>query len=125
MIRGACLCGAVRLRIEGPLPDPWACHCGQCRKQTGHHLASIEVPRACVAFEGLDAIGRYRASERAERGFCQTCGSTLYWRLDGCETIWIAMGLLDDIEGLHLTRHVHLADKGDYYDIPQTLGVGA
>jgi len=75
-----------------------------------------------VAFKGLDAVGRYHASKRAERGFCRTCGSSLYWRLEGAETIWIAMGLFDEISGLHLTRHVHLADKGDYYDLPEAAG---
>lgn len=124
MTRGACLCGAVRVRIDADLPDPWACHCGQCRKQTGHHLASVEVPRARVKFAGGDAAGRFRASDRAERGFCRTCGSTLYWRLEGAETIWIAMGLLGDTEGLRLTRHVHVADKGDYYEVADPKGAG-
>jgi hypothetical protein len=32
---GSCLCGAVAFEITGPLRSVIACHCHQCRKQTG------------------------------------------------------------------------------------------
>jgi hypothetical protein len=43
MHTGSCLCGAVKFTVEGELAGPDACHCGQCRKTSGHYWASTEV----------------------------------------------------------------------------------
>ena len=40
---GACLCGAVAFEITGPLRPVIACHCHQCRKQTGTYMSSTAV----------------------------------------------------------------------------------
>ena len=36
---GSCLCGAVAFEITGPLRPVIACHCHQCRKQTGTYMS--------------------------------------------------------------------------------------
>ena len=48
---GGCLCGGVRYRATGPLRPVIACHCGQCRKTSGHHAAMTSVPLARFALE--------------------------------------------------------------------------
>ena len=46
MHKGSCLCGAVRIVVEGELPQPHGLPTGvACRKQTGHYEASIDIPR--------------------------------------------------------------------------------
>jgi hypothetical protein len=40
---GSCLCGAVAFEITGPLRPVIACHCHQCRKQTGTYMSSTAV----------------------------------------------------------------------------------
>jgi hypothetical protein len=40
---GSCLCGAVAFEITGPLRSVIACHCHQCRKQTGTYMSSTAV----------------------------------------------------------------------------------
>jgi hypothetical protein len=45
MPKGSCLCGAVSFEVTGTLAPPDACHCSQCRKQSGHYLASTNVAR--------------------------------------------------------------------------------
>ena len=37
---GSCLCGAVAFEITGQLRPVIACHCHQCRKQTGTYMSS-------------------------------------------------------------------------------------
>ena len=37
---GSCLCGSVRYQVNGPVTDVTACHCSQCRRQSGHYWAS-------------------------------------------------------------------------------------
>lgn len=121
MYKGSCLCGAVRFEVTGTLPAPTACHCTQCRKHSGHHEASVDVPRSAVTIFGSDNITWYRSSEKARRGFCATCGSSLFW--DPLQRDWtgIAMGAFDGPTGTKLAKHIFVADKGDYYDIADGL----
>jgi len=125
MLTGSCLCGAVTFSVEGPMPGPSVCHCGQCRKQSGHIWASSFVPRAAVCTTG--PVRWFRSSELAERGFCPTCGSFLFWRRDDEDTISFSMGAIDGPSGLRVKKHIFTAFKGDYYRIedglPQDPGV--
>jgi len=121
MPTGSCLCGAVSFEVEGELPPPDACHCSQCRKQSGHFWASTDVPRASVTIEGAENIGWFQSSERVRRGFCSTCGSALFWDPVGREKIAIAMGAFEAPTGTRLAHHIFVADKGDYYDIADGL----
>ncbi len=59
---GACLCGSVRFKTHGALREVVACHCSQCRKQTGFYYAATNVPLDNITIEGEDAITWYRAS---------------------------------------------------------------
>ena len=114
---GGCLCGAVRFAVRGPLSPAVACHCGQCRKQTGHFMVATRADREALSFERQDGLAWYRASDAAERGFCKTCGSTLFWSPDDAGYVAIAMGALDPPTGLKIARHIFAGDKSDYYDI--------
>lgn len=121
MHRGSCLCGAVRFEVAGPLPPPNACHCSQCRKQSGHFWASTDVPRAAVTIAGAERLTWFRSSAKVRRGFCSTCGSALFWDPIEQDTIAVAMGALDAPTGARLARHIFVADKGDYYDLTDGL----
>ncbi len=120
---GSCLCGGVRYRVTRQLSDVVGCHCGQCRKQTGHYLPATRV--RMKYFELIDdrELRWYRASDKAQRGFCGACGSMLFWRADGADRIAIAAGSIDGETGLVTAAHIFVADKGDYYrlddDLPQ------
>ena len=121
MHKGSCLCGAVRITVTGDLPRPTACHCTACRKQTGHFEASIDIPRSALSITGGDHVAWYRSSEKVRRGFCRTCGSTLFW--DPVHHDWtaVAMGAFDGPTGTSLEQHIFVDDKGDYYDIADGL----
>ncbi len=123
---GHCLCGAVRFRTTGRLREVIACHCSQCRRQTGHFYAATNVGDEGLAVEGEDNVTWYRASETARRGFCRTCGSALFWKADGSGYTSILAGAFDQPTGLTIGVHIFCADKGDYYEIadgvPQYAG---
>lgn len=119
--KGSCLCGAVKIRVEGKLSGADACHCSQCRKQTGHYLVSTNVAESALSVEGEENVQWYHSSEDARRGFCGTCGSTLFWDAIASDRIAIAMGLFDGPTGTRLTHHIFTADKGDYYEITDGL----
>ena len=121
MHKGSCLCGAVSFEVGGSLPPPDACHCTRCRRISGHYWVSTDVPRADVTIRGGENVSWYATSEKVRRGFCSTCGSALFWDPVQKDTLAIAMGAFDPPTGTRLAVHIHVADKGDYYDITDGL----
>jgi hypothetical protein len=115
---GSCLCGAVRASVDGPLRDVVNCHCGQCRKWTGHHVAATAAWKRDVSLDDPENLLRwYRSSNSAKRGFCRRCGSNLFWERDGADTLTIMAGMIDGPTGLRTRAEIHTADKGDYYPL--------
>ena len=121
MHTGSCLCGAVHFEVAGDLSPPDACHCSQCRKQSGHFWASTDVPRSGLTIHGAENLTWFFASERVRRGFCATCGSFLFWDPVRRDSVAVAMGAFETPTGTHLAKHIFVADKGDYYDIADGL----
>jgi len=117
MHRGSCLCGAVRFTVEGDLPGPDACHCVQCRKSSGHVFVSTDVKRTALVVEGAEHVRWYPSSPKVRRGFCGTCGASLFWDPIGRDFVGVAMGAFDGPTGTRLHVHVFVSEKGDYYDI--------
>jgi len=127
MHTGSCLCGAVRFSFDGEMHAPDACHCTQCRKQSGHYWASTNVKRAALTLEGEDKVTWFQSSEKVRRGFCSVCGSFLFWEpVSGHDFVAIGMGAFDKPTGTRISKHIFVGDKGDYYDlgdgVPQTDG---
>lgn len=121
MHKGSCLCGAVSFEVDAALQPPDACHCTQCRKQSGHFWASTDVSRSALTIHGAENVSWYRSSEKVQRGFCSQCGSSLFWDPLGKDIISIAMGAFDFPTGTRMEMHIFVADKGDYYDIEDGL----
>jgi hypothetical protein len=121
MHRGSCLCGAVSFEVAGDLIGPDACHCRMCRKASGHVFASTDAPRSAVTIRGEDKVTWYASSEKVRRGFCSTCGSSLFWDPVFRDWIGIAMGAFDTPTNTHLAVHIFTADKGDYYEIGDSV----
>jgi len=121
MNTGRCECGAVMYELEGPLRDSVACHCKQCRRTSGHYFSATQVPSEKLTLVKDDGLKWYRSSEKAERGFCQECGSSLFWRWDGEGKTSVCSGTLDEPTGLKTEKHIFVADKGDYYEINDGL----
>jgi hypothetical protein len=120
---GGCLCGAVRYTVSGELRDVLECHCAMCRRTHGHVAAYSAVPRSGLELTESTGLRWYQSSEKARRGFCGTCGSSLFWDPTGKDYIAIAAGTLDPPTGLKTILQIHTADAGDYYtiraDVPQ------
>ena len=121
MHRGSCLCGGVRFTLASALPPPDGCHCVQCRKQTGHFLVSSDVPKSALAFEAQSTLRWYASSAKARRGFCAHCGSTLFWEPLHRDWIGVALGAIDGPTGTRLHMHIHVVEKGDYYELTDGL----
>lgn len=116
-IEGGCLCGAVRYRLAKPVTEIDACHCGMCRKFSGGIELGFNVEPGDVTWSGEDQVKVYRSSDWGERGFCGTCGSSLFWRTHGDAPAHLSLtgGSLDSFEGVSLTSEIFVDHKPDAY----------
>ncbi|NSX56699.1 GFA family protein [Parasulfitobacter algicola] len=118
MTNGSCLCGKITYKVSGSLRPVVACHCQQCRKTSGHHVAATSALREDIKIQGN--VSWYASSSDARRGFCGTCGSQLFWDGPGSH-LSIFAGTLDTPTHLKLAGHIFCTDKGDYYDLTDNL----
>ena len=118
---GHCHCGAVDYRVSGELRPIICCHCEQCRRTSGHFVAATACRPEQLTIEGEENIKWYSASSSAERGFCQHCGSNLFWKPTHGKHWSIWAGSIDRPTGLKATRHIYVHMKSDYYDLDDGL----
>lgn len=126
-LAGSCLCGACRFALPGPAGDITACHCNQCRKLSGHFSASFDAEEAKLDWLSCDTLALYATPGGARRGYCASCGSSLFFRAkDGA--VSVEAGAIPGPTGGRLAGHIFVAEKGDYYDLtdglPQYPGPG-
>jgi hypothetical protein len=124
VLRGSCLCGAMRYEITGPLHAPLHCHCATCRKAQGSAFRT----RAGVRREdfrwlsGKHLLAQYQSSPGTLRGFCRVCGSPLVNAWTGAPDMWgLALGTLDDDPGIRPGMHVFVGAKAPWYEITDEL----
>ena len=118
---GGCLCGAVRYEISGTMRKVVYCHCEQCRKTSGHFVAATAVDHDQLRFVEGSGLAWYKSSDIADRGFCNLCGSSLFWRPGHGKYMAVMAGALDTPTRLASREHIHVADASDYYDIADGL----
>ena len=116
---GKCLCGAVTYQVRDLPKETGACHCDMCRKWSGGVYLGIQVAPEKITFDGEENITKYTSSDRAERGFCKQCGSSLYYQVTAPGphngTYHIGLGTLDDPSGVVLTGEIFIDTKPQGY----------
>jgi catechol 2,3-dioxygenase-like lactoylglutathione lyase family enzyme len=119
MIRGSCLCGAVRFEYARAVTQIGMCHCSQCRKVSGvASNAVIVVPGdgfAWLAGEELRQL--YRKPSGWSTTFCRVCGSPLPQQLPGVTAYWVPAGVLDEDPGLGIAGHIFVGSKAPWDEI--------
>ncbi len=119
-IKGSCMCKAVTFSIDGEFEHPpEACHCQQCRKQTGGFFISVNVRKRDMRLRGDEHVVWYQSSQEVQRGFCGRCGSTLFWQplKEGYEWVGVSAALFDSPLPWKIAKHTFVSEHGCYYDI--------
>lgn len=123
---GQCLCGKVRFSAGEDITAVGACHCAMCRRWSGGPAIAAHLKDG-IEIEGAEAIVWYDSSDWAERGFCGSCGSNLFYRLKGETPQYVVYaGALDDQTKLTMENQIFIEEKPAYYafagDIPSMTG---
>ncbi|GHE97190.1 aldehyde-activating protein [Aliiroseovarius zhejiangensis] len=114
-LSGKCLCGAVTFHATAKDPSIGACHCEMCRRWSSGPF--FEITCQNVDFKGADNITTIRSSDWAERGFCNRCGSNLFYRILETDEYQMSAGLLNDTTNMSLTLQVFTDSKPHYYTL--------
>ena len=124
-LSGGCQCGAVRYGVKGPLPAAYACHCGECKKQSASAF-SVSVPIRFSAIEiyGATTIFETKAFSGARKlaFFCPQCGTRLWHRsAEDSEWMTLKVGTLDDAAGISPRGHLWVSKKQPWIVIPDDV----
>lgn len=100
VMKGSCLCGGVTYEIDPPFEKFYYCHCSRCQKITGSaHAANLFVgPQQFRWLEGEELVRRFEhpVAKYFATGFCNNCGSSMPWLVQGGATMIVPAGTLDD-----------------------------
>ncbi|MBC1398720.1 GFA family protein [Listeria fleischmannii] len=113
-LQGTCLCGAVSIEIMPKNHDIHACHCEMCRKWTAGPFLCIEAS-SHVTFSGEEYITEFPSSKWAKRGFCNKCGSTLFYHAVESNEYFMSSELFQ-LEDFRLVSEIYVDAKPAYYD---------
>lgn len=122
---GGCSCGGVRFYTSGNLRPIRICHCGQCQKQTSSYYRSTSSANEDFHLVKSNTLKWYPSSETAERGFCERCGSVLFWRMTQSDNpadldrVSIQMGVFDERLALPTEAHIFTEDASS--PLPEDL----
>ena len=118
---GQCMCGAVRFTARLDPAKAHVCHCPQCRRWAGSAFFGVTVAKGDMTIEDASAVRTFRSSDWASRSSCGTCGSTLWYRFDqgedGAGDYELAVGLLDDANGLVMEREIFADERPDCWSL--------
>ncbi len=115
---GSCLCGSIKITARTRNNSVGVCHCTMCRKWGGGPLFAAECGSE-VDFEGSEHISTFSASEWAERGFCQNCGTYLFYRLKQEGHYAIPVGLFDNGDQWKLAEQIFIDQKPAFFSFAE------
>ncbi len=115
-ITGSCLCGEVQ--FEAPaLHHLDVCHCKMCQRWNGGPFFGADYREPVTITKG-ETLSWYDSSEWARRGFCNKCGSSLFYRLKDNDSFWaVSAGALDLPSGISIEKEIFIDEKPDYFEL--------
>lgn len=99
---GQCLCGAVTVQAAARDPILRVCHCEMCRQQNSFAFANIQTDQESIVING--PVKMFKSSDWAQRAFCDTCGSTLWYGAQHDGSRNLAAGLFANAGKVPLAR---------------------
>ena len=112
---GSCLCGAVKVSTQTMHQSVGACHCSMCRRWSSGPFLAVDC-ESDLNIQGAENITAYSSSDWAERAFCKSCGTHLYYRLKQNNQFIVSVSLFEDSKDLNFDHQIFIDEKPDFYD---------
>ena len=122
LLRGKCMCGAVRYQVTDEFRYAANCHCSNCRAATGSAFkpfAGIEREKLELT-QGADSLLVF-GEEDLNDTRCAACGSLLYSVVREGAWVHVALGTLVDAPTLRPTGHIFVGSKAPWFEITDDL----
>ncbi len=116
-----CLCEGIKIKVKGKLRHVINCHCSQCMKTHGNYAAYTACLEDDITFINKKTLKWYKSSNIAKRGFCSTCGASIFYKRLKSENISISAGLFNNPTKLKSHSNIFTKGKLDYYKLDQRL----
>ena len=121
---GSCLCGEIE--FTATLPSKWCahCHCQLCRKAHGAGYVTwlgFETAQVTIS-KGVNHLKWFESTPGAERGFCDRCGSSVFFRSERWQDeLHIALGCIDGDVDRQPQANVFFDNHVNWMSIDSTL----
>ena len=116
-----CLCGGVKIKVKGKLRHVSNCHCSQCMKTHGNYAAYTACPESNISIINNKTLKWYQSSKIAKRGFCSTCGASIFYKQLKSKDISISAGMFNNPTKLKTHSNIFIKGKLDYYKLDSGL----
>ncbi len=120
---GGCQCGGVRFSYEGPSLWCAHCHCTMCQRAHGAPLVTwVGVADDRFHIGQAESLRWYHSSATAERGFCSSCGSPLFFRAERFPgEIHVARAAIEGDIDRAPSAHVYTDSQPDWFRFEDAL----
>ncbi|HAV4974391.1 GFA family protein [Acinetobacter baumannii] len=116
-MNGQCLCGETTFEVELKNHDVHVCHCSMCRRQTSGVIMTVDVVKDSLKFIQQKHLSVFNSSEWGERGFCNACGTIIFWRTKDQSYCNInVFSLNEPVKDLKLDMEIFIDSKPDFYN---------
>lgn len=112
--QGQCLCGVVTITAKNADNKVGACHCKTCRQWGSGPLMAVDCGTD-VSIDGEEHMSIFNSSEWAERGFCNKCGTHLFYRLKETGQYMLSVGIFESDQNIVFDHQVFIDEKPAFY----------
>ena len=116
-----CLCGGIKIKVKGKLRHIINCHCSQCTKTHGNYASYTACSENNITFIKKRTLKWYNSSKIAKRGFCSTCGGSMFYKLLNSNNISIAAGMFNNPTKLKTHSNIFTKKKLDFYKLDSRI----
>ena len=113
-MKARCLCGVTQFEVQLRNHEVAACHCSMCRRQTGGPLMTVDIQD--IDFIDPQHLSVFRSSDWGERGFCNACGTLIFWRTKDHTFANINVFSLEQLpEDLNFNLEIYVDNQPAFY----------
>ncbi len=115
---GACMCGSVTYDVTLSESRFGTCYCKMCQRWASGAFMGVHAQDFTLT-SAPETMTIFKSSDWATRAFCATCGSNIYYHAPQFGGPSVALGSLDDTDGLDVRIQLFIDKKPEGFSLAQ------